>query len=215
MKYQEAMIIWTPPSEPGGRQDRTAGKLKIVPFGPNGPRAGADDKAFMKSVGACDASVQRMTDQKEIIAKVMADFVHLVRDERLDPDRVHRAFMEIDEYRDIYLAEPLMGQARSDDSDPRVEWRHMEIAAAELPTWDEAVAQVQDRIETATAAGHKDAGALRDALLRAISADVRCGRQPRVEVQALRLAIEVAGMLHIDRTLEWAGSAAESLREIM
>lgn len=209
MKYQEAMLVWTPPLSPGNRPDATAGKLMVVPFGSDGPIPSGAGREFMKSMGACDAAVARLRSD-QIVAKVLADFVHLVRDEGMDPARVHRAFMEIDEYRDMYLAEPLMGDARPDDSDPRVAWQGGEIVVADLPTWDEAVAEIVQTVSRAS--DNNDSDRLKTALLEAIADDVKQGRLPRGEVHGLRLGIVFAGLSSLDETLSVAATAAKALR---
>lgn len=206
MKYQQAMIVWTPPATPGKRADPLAGKIAVVPFGENGPEPAGAGRDYMKSIGACFGSVARLTPD-QVRGQVFIDFASLVREERMDVDRVHRAFMEIDEYRDIYLAEPAMGYARTDDSDPRVDWMGGEIVLAELPTWDEAVAEIHDAIANLGSERQRFA----DALAEAIIADVKQGREVRAEVQGLRLGILTAGLMNPDEALAVARQAADAI----
>ena len=216
MRYQDCIIVWTPPADAppirarsgiSSRIDPTAGRVEVLDFPDRTGRA----RAYMKDVGASFAGTSALTPE-QVTAQVYIHFAQLVREERLDVDRVHRAFMEIDEYRNLYCAEPMMGEARIDDRDTRIEWEGLDIALAEQPTWDEAVLEITRAIDTVRPTDSQAADKLQAALMDAVIADAQAGRWPKVAVQALRLGINFAGALSADRALTATLSAADALQ---
>ncbi len=93
MKLAEIMYAWTPAT---WESSPTAGRVRV---GVHPDRVGWT-RPFASCLGACDLSFAEASDSERIIQMFVAFHAMVVRD-GLDPQVVHTAFLEIDEYRAI------------------------------------------------------------------------------------------------------------------
>ena len=96
MKASEALIAWTPSAE---LEEVTYGMIKIGPV----IKTGEPDwtEGYVCTGGAAYADRREMQGQEQLLA-VLIDIAGLIIRDGLIPEVVHEAFLEIDEYRDIY-----------------------------------------------------------------------------------------------------------------
>ena len=92
MKLAEIMYAWTPATW----ESPTAGEVRV---GVHPDRVGWT-RPFASCLGACDLSFVEASDSERIIQMFVAFHAMVVRD-GIDPQVVHTAFLEIDEYRAI------------------------------------------------------------------------------------------------------------------
>ena len=92
MKLAEIMYAWTPATW----ESPTAGQVRV---GVHPDRVGWT-RPFASCLGACDLSFVEASDSERIIQMFVAFHAMVVRD-GIDPQVVHTAFLEIDEYRAI------------------------------------------------------------------------------------------------------------------
>ena len=92
MKLAEIMYAWTPATW----ESTTAGQVRV---GVHPDRVGWT-RPFASCLGACDLSFAEASDSERIIQMFVAFHAMVVRD-GIDPQVVHTAFLEIDEYRAI------------------------------------------------------------------------------------------------------------------
>jgi hypothetical protein len=93
MKWRDAMILWNPAERCHGRPDLEPGIVRVI-------RHPGDDRCFALSTGACNAWHGRLRGNVALV-KLLAEFHTLVVRDGLDPQVVHDAFLEIDEYRTV------------------------------------------------------------------------------------------------------------------
>ena len=86
MKYKNCIVAYT----------ASTPIIKLFPF----PCKEAIPREFESTIGACFSDVRELKTKAEVTAQVFIDFVHMVVRDDMDADRVHKAFLEIDEYRD-------------------------------------------------------------------------------------------------------------------
>ena len=96
MKYRDCMIAWTPDDVARRKYDAMAGCVEV---GPHPDLTGWSQK-YECTTGGCYADVRDSTPDRQVIF-MLADFQKLIVGYGLDPMRVHEAFLQIDEYRDV------------------------------------------------------------------------------------------------------------------
>ena len=111
MKYRDCMIVWTPTIDSQANKP-TAGRIEL---GPHPPRNDDWGKNTAYSGGCCFLDRKRYPRWQQV-AMMLTDFHQIVVRDGLDPQRVHAAFLAIDEYRavispDIDGAEPEIADA--------------------------------------------------------------------------------------------------------
>ena len=97
MKAHEALIAWTPLEIGHG----TSGQVKVGRLIKNG---GLDWTAPYSHTCGAAYSNRRSMRSHESMARLFQDFQYFVVEERLDPEAVHKAFLVIDEYADLFGA---------------------------------------------------------------------------------------------------------------
>lgn len=97
MRYLESMICWNP-NEP--RLDYKPapgrGEIAVVPW----PDRNRRSSPYSYTTGACLMRVHELTLQERLI-HLLAEFHMIVVCDGIDPQKAHRAFLEIDEYRKV------------------------------------------------------------------------------------------------------------------
>ena len=96
MKYRDCMIAWTPDDAARRKYDTTAGCVKVGPH----PDTTGWSHQYECTTGSCYTEVKESTPNNQIIF-MLTDFQKLIVGYGLDPMRVHEAFLQIDEYRDV------------------------------------------------------------------------------------------------------------------
>lgn len=96
MKAHEAVIAWN-----GWDDDAaTAGRVAVGRVVGEGQVAWSTGYAHTAGGGSSEAR-RKMRGARSVIG-VLTDFHYLVVDERLDPEEVHKAFLVIDEYAELF-----------------------------------------------------------------------------------------------------------------
>lgn len=93
MKYKEAMVAWS----------RHTDQIKVGPW----PQRDGWSKPYRYSVGACFLKVREMTQDK-VGGKVFIDFHSIIVRDGVDIAAAHKAFLQIDEYRE-YISGDILG----------------------------------------------------------------------------------------------------------
>ncbi|TGV08197.1 hypothetical protein EN816_34100 [Mesorhizobium sp. M8A.F.Ca.ET.173.01.1.1] len=94
MKTHEALIAWSGWDD----QSPTRGHVAVGLIVGEGQ---VDWSAGYASTGGAAFEARRQIRGAQSIIGIFRDFHYLVVDERLDPERVHKAFLVIDEYAEI------------------------------------------------------------------------------------------------------------------
>jgi hypothetical protein len=109
MKYRDCYIAWTPARDrlkkgrasPGGFEHytgRTAGHLKIYPIT---AKRSARNYAYTGGPAVFSHNTDIDSDWR-LIALMLIDLHNIVVRDGVDPQVCHKAFLEIDEYREIF-----------------------------------------------------------------------------------------------------------------
>ncbi|AZO56820.1 MULTISPECIES: hypothetical protein [unclassified Mesorhizobium] len=96
MKAHEALIAWS------GWDDESAMRGQVAVGRMVGEGQVAWTNGYSNKGGAVLVQARRKMRGAQSLAGVFRDFHYLVVDERLDPELVHRAFLAIDEYADLF-----------------------------------------------------------------------------------------------------------------
>jgi hypothetical protein len=99
MKMLECMVAWTPSDgEPG--EGETAGDIKVGQW----PDYSRWSDSFAFTDGACETHWHEV-EPAELAAQIFILFNTIVVRDRIGVHKAHRAFLEIDEYRDRIVAD--------------------------------------------------------------------------------------------------------------
>ncbi|TPN86635.1 hypothetical protein FJ987_04640 [Mesorhizobium sp. CU2] len=106
MKANEALIAWS------GLDDETPARGHVA----IGRMIGEGQVDWV--IGYASAAGHRIVAKRHMrgahsLVGLFRDFHYLVVDERLDPEKVHRAFLAIDEYAELFGQGPFDPQAKS------------------------------------------------------------------------------------------------------
>ena len=121
MKARDAHILWTPCDYKKRllrRGDHPPGSVKVLRFLSDGDRQ--ETQRYKRDAGASFTD-WRHRSSEQLKALVLAEFHALVVRDGMHPQAVHRAFLVIDEYREVISSdiEGADGQASAKGFNPR------------------------------------------------------------------------------------------------
>jgi hypothetical protein len=93
MKLIEAMIAWNPEEYPAG-SNPSAGQIEVGQW----PDKAGWSRRYRRTVGACFTETHEMSNA-ERERQMFLDFHTCVVRDGIDPQKAHKAFLVIDEYR--------------------------------------------------------------------------------------------------------------------
>lgn len=96
MKAHEALIAWSGWDDPSP----TAGQVAVGRIVGEGEVAWTNGYAH---TGGIASEGRRQMQGADSLVGLFRDFHYLVVDERLDPEAVHKAFLQIDEYAELFV----------------------------------------------------------------------------------------------------------------
>jgi hypothetical protein len=105
MKLAHVMYAWTPTTS----DKSTAGTVRIGPH----PDFTGWTKRYLSCLGACMRSFNEASDDERLLMMLL-DFHTIVVRDCIDPQVAHKAFLGIDEYRDL-ISPDIEGASHEDD----------------------------------------------------------------------------------------------------
>jgi hypothetical protein len=91
VKVSEALIAWNPGTD----------QVRVGPLIQEGQADWTDHPVSYACTGGAAYGHVRLLEGPDALRHVMSEFLNLVVHNRVDPQAAHRAFMEIDEYREV------------------------------------------------------------------------------------------------------------------